>query len=75
MDATPTPGELYDFDLELHPYGILDYEPWDEDEATRGESLLDESDPKVNFLCLAKFRPGVNKVKPKGWFKYSLQID
>ena len=20
-------------------------------------------------------RPGVDKVKPKGWFKYSLQID
>ena len=26
-----------------------------------------------NFNHLA--RPGVNKVKPKGWFKYSLQID
>ena len=53
LDTTPIPGKLYDFDLELHPYGILDYEPWDEDEATRGESLLDESDSKVNFLCLA----------------------
>ena len=24
---------------------------------------------------LSPTRPGVDKVKPKGWFKYSLQID
>ena len=26
-------------------------------------------------LFVAPTRPGVDKVKPKGWFKYSLQID
>ena len=29
--------------------------------------------PKVPIKVLT--RPGVEKVKPKGWFKYSLKID
>ena len=47
-------GQFDDFDLELHPFGVLDYEPWDDNEGeTRGESILDDSDPKVKLICLA----------------------
>ena len=53
-DLTPTAGGQFDFDLELHPFGVLDYEPWDDDDGeTRGESILDDSDPKVKLICLA----------------------
>ena len=54
-DQNPTVEVQFDdFDLELHPFGVLDYEPWDDDEGeTRGESILDDSDPKVKLICLA----------------------
>ena len=32
----------------------------------------------MQYLTIIQYsitRPGVDKVKPKGWFKYSLQID
>ena len=28
-----------------------------------------------DVISIESTRPGVDKVKPKGWFKYSLQID
>ena len=53
-DQTPTAGGQFDFDLELHLFSILDYEPWDDDDGeTRGESILDDSNPKVKLICLA----------------------
>ena len=30
---------------------------------------------KLKMLINMKTRPGVDKVKPKGWIKYSLQLD
>ena len=30
---------------------------------------------KTCFMSKKETRPGVDKIKPKGWFKYSLQID
>ena len=37
--------------------------------APEDKTVIDRKETKY------KTRPGVNKVKPKGWLKYSLQID
>ena len=38
-------------------------------------ALKDETERVLNNKEKTKTRPGVDKVKPKGWFKYSLQLD
>ena len=53
---------------------VKDIEDVKEDQGER-MWLTEKGDKDVDGECNVKTRLGVDKVKPKVWFKYSLQID
>ena len=70
-------GEVANFECQFCDSAFLLPKEYQQHLKLKHNKAIDKFDIMANekLLKTDRTRPGVDKVKPKGWFKYSLQID